>query len=268
MAKNTLRVQECVKDVTKTTEYIVTSVVSSLNASPTQIQRRCKAAWPQACYHYSSAIRVNTEWATLTCPPEAATTSREREKDSPAIRTWAKEHRGKGWKDPNCDRDEYPPMYLINESMVEWKKGGNSSKGQLVRFIDNKQNQNAGRELFNGICFKSPLVDLADRSFKDKVVLAPQHLTSTNVVHPHKTQTLAAITVGKWPEFTITAWDHAANPPVDDGLWDNSCWPQARVPKDPGFALLEVDPWNKATHKTKKHDWDYTKDYVPGVNGV
>jgi len=66
----------------------------------------------------------------------------------------------------------------------------------------------------------------------------------------------------------ITAWDHAANPPVDDGLWDNSCWPQARAPKDPGFALLEVDPWNKATHKTKKHDWDYTKDYVPGVNGV
>ncbi|KAK4251074.1 hypothetical protein C7999DRAFT_28391 [Corynascus novoguineensis] len=198
----------------------------------------------------------------------AATTSKEREKDSPAIRTWAKEHRGKGWKDSNCDRDEYPPMYLINESMDEWKKGGISSKGQLVRFIDNKENQNAGRELFKGICSKPPLVDLADRTFKDEVVLAPQHLTSTNVVHPHKTQTLAAITVDKWPEFTITAWDQAANPPVDDGLWDNSCWPQARAPNDPGFALLEVDPWNQATHKTQKHDWDYTKDYVPGVNGV
>ncbi len=44
-AKNTLRVEECVKDVTKTSEYVITSFVSAQQAQPTLIERECQKKW-------------------------------------------------------------------------------------------------------------------------------------------------------------------------------------------------------------------------------
>ena len=266
--KNILRVLECVRDKTNTTEYHVTSLISAPGAVATQVQHGCKAAWTQACYHYSSAIRVNPQWATLTCPPEAATTAKGRDKDSPALRTWNAEHSGAGWKMDDCDRDEFPAAYFLNDQMPEWTLGGQDARGQLVRYLPRRANQDAGREMFRRACFNGPVAALPDRVLRAKVAGAPGHLASTNIVHPHRTQTYAAVTIDRWPEFTITAWDHAAaaNPPADDGLWDNACWPQARTPNDPGFALLAIDPWNRA-HNPQGPDWDYSEPYVKGSNG-
>ncbi|EAQ89742.1 hypothetical protein CHGG_06361 [Chaetomium globosum CBS 148.51] len=263
--RNVLRILECVKDETKTTEYIITSIISAQNAVATQVQHQCKAAWKQACYHYSSAIRVNPQWAVLTCPPEAATTAKLRTVDSPALHKWENEHNGAGWKIKNCDRDEFPPAYFLNDQMPEWYLGGQDKRGQLVRYIPNRQNQDAGNGMFKRVCFNGPVKALSDRDFKDKVVRAPAHLTSVVVVNKVKTRTLAAVTVDEWPEFAITAWDHAANPPVDDGLSDNPCWPKAYAPTDPGFALLKIDPWYQAHPNALK--WKYDEDYVQGTNG-
>jgi hypothetical protein len=151
--------------------------------------------------------------------------------------------------------------------MHEWRQGGKQSDAQLIRLLPNKENQGAGG-MWKGACFREPLLDLSDRTFKDKVVLANVNNPRVLVQNADKTQTFAAITVDQWPEFTITAWDHAANPPNDDGLWDNRCWPQGRTPNDPGFALLqEADPWNKA-HWPNGPPWQYAAKYEAGKNGV
>ncbi len=81
-----------------------------------------------------------------------------------------------------------------------------------------------------------------------------------------------------WPEFTIATWAHFANPPKDDGLWDNGCWPKDLAVDDPGFALLAIDPWYQDNVRPfyKKDTngkvinapkWDYAKGYEKGKNG-
>jgi hypothetical protein len=228
-AKNTVRVMDCVRDKTRTIDYIVTSIFSAQGATPSQVSRRCAAAYGQACYHYSSAIRNNPKWATLTCPPEAAATSKIRVDDSPALGTWLAEHKGDGWKDKavQCDRDEFPPAYFLSNQVMEWTWVGEDGHAQLVRYLPSKENQDAGRQIWKSLCFKKPLLDLTDRVIRDKVLADPGALTSTNIAVVNqkttRTETYAAISVDKWPEFTITAWDRAANWPADDGLWDNPC---------------------------------------------
>ncbi|KAL1610146.1 hypothetical protein SLS60_001811 [Paraconiothyrium brasiliense] len=116
--KKTIRYQSCDKNnVKKTSELIVTSLTYAANARPTQNVKDCKAAWGQACYHCSSAIRVNPQWATITCPQEAATTAHRQH--AKATATWSSQHRGKGWQkamyrqEAKYDRDEYPPANLM-----------------------------------------------------------------------------------------------------------------------------------------------------------
>jgi hypothetical protein len=273
--KNMIRVLECVKDETRTTEYIVTSLISAQGATPSQVKRKCEAKYGHACYHYSSAIRVNNQWAALTCPPEAATSSKIRDKDSPAVKTWSAEHKGAGWKPDNCDRDEFPPAYFLNEHMVEWYAGGEASNGQLVRLLFNKQNQAAGNGMWRNLCFKEPLGALSDRVIRDRVAAA--RISSTTIDGRTKTQTYAAITIDQWPEMTITAWHQDGKQVYDDGLWDNSCWPRAKTPQDPGFALLNVDPWNVANNPRRDQSWpqnkgqppyEYDAEYQAGQNGV
>ncbi|KAK4119810.1 hypothetical protein N657DRAFT_706293 [Parathielavia appendiculata] len=142
-----IRVLECVRDETRTTEYIVTSLISVQGATPSQVKRKREAKYGQACYHYSSAIRVNNQWAALTCPPEAATSSTIREKDSPAY----------------CLS---PPV------IVEWYSGGEASNAQPVRLLSNKQNQAAGNGMWWNLCFREPLAALPDRVIRDRVAAA------------------------------------------------------------------------------------------------
>jgi hypothetical protein len=69
------------------------------------------------------------------------------------------------------------------------------------------------------------------------------------------------------PEFTIDTWGHT--PIKEDGLFENDCWPEAKTPKDPGFALLSYDSW--FTSNNRKPLFDYTKKYDPKAkppNGV
>ena len=190
------------------------------------------------------------------------------------MNTWSKEHKGNGWTDkghraaPDCDRDEYPPAYYLNDMHPAWIYGGQDTRGQVIRYLPADENRNAGRVLFKRTCFDPPVKALSDRALVDKVQLAPAANRDRIIVNPDKTQTLAVVTVDLRPEFTITAWAHAANPPANDGLWDNKCWPKAIAPNDPGFALLEVDPWYNGRFTPDRVPYNYDKEYVPGKNGV
>ncbi|ERT01646.1 hypothetical protein HMPREF1624_02898 [Sporothrix schenckii ATCC 58251] len=255
--KNTLRKLSCVNNVVKTQEMIVTSLVYAPAATSSVVARKCEAAWTQACYHYSSVIRENPQYATLTCPQEAASTKHRQ--DAEATKVWSDQHKGKGWLDPQhrqwpkCDRDEYPPAYLLNDADPAFVNSGHNRNGQLVRFVPGKQNQRAGG-MWKGVCFNGPVKELSDREFQDRVARSPH----TNVIHDtNLVQTEAAITVDQRPEFTINSWGPPSSP--DDGLGSNPCWPSAIAPLDPGFALLTYDKY----YDTHPMPYNYLAAYVP-----
>jgi hypothetical protein len=268
-AKNILRIMECSRDVTVTAEMTITSIFYAANAKPTQVQKQCKAAHTQACHHYSSVLRAHPEWRTLTCVPEGGKPSKIRE-DGKATKEWSAQHTGKGWLDDShrawkqCDRDEYPPAYFLNDQSPAMVHGGTDDpRGQLVRYLPGRQNQDAGR-MWKGACFIPPVKDLSDRDFIDKVAAARGKNKNVVVHGTTSSVTVAAITVDYLPEFTITGWDHAANPLPNDGLNDNPCWPSTIAPQDPGFALLTFDPY----YNKKKPPYTYTEAYDPPKNGA
>lgn len=264
-AKNTLRKQSCVADKTVKEEMIITSLVYAANAVATQVQTHCDKAWSQACFHYSSAIRVNPQWATLTCPPSAATTAHRQ--NGRATASWSNQHRGAGWLDSqnrqrqDCERDEYPPAYLLDASDPAIVFGGQSPSGQLVRYLPAAENGKAG-QMWKGACFQPPLADLSDKDFENAVNRASKG-NKQIIQKVGLAQTLAAIPVTLRPEFVISSWGQTGNAPVDDGLPDNPCWPKAIAAQDPAFVLLNFDP----RYGGRPPPYDDTKPYKKGSNG-
>ncbi|KAK0648397.1 hypothetical protein B0T16DRAFT_370797 [Cercophora newfieldiana] len=227
---------------------------SSTN-KPTNVNGHCKAANIQACMHYSSVIAEHPAWSSLVCPQEAATKSRDREHD-PYVRreliattVWSDQH-DDGWEDASlraekrCQRDEYPPYYLLNRQDSAWIGSGdaNDPNGQLMRWLPGKQNGNAAK-MWGGQCFLPIVKKLSDKDYRSKVLNARnQH---TNKLGPLHEEIYAEVTVDERPVFTVTKWEHDKAPLPNDGLDDNPCWPKGRIPSDPGFVLLSYDPWNK-----------------------
>jgi hypothetical protein len=271
-AKNVVRILECSRDKTITAEMTITSIYYAANAKPTQVAKQCKAANTQACHHYSSVLRAHADWRTLTCVPEAGKPSKFRAPgdEGQATKAWSDQHNGTGWLDPahrawaRCDRDEYPPAYFLNDSHPAWiHGGGDHPDGQLVRYVPGRQNQDAGR-MWKGACFIPVVKDLSNREFIDRVASAKGANKKVIPEASTKTVTVAAITVDYLPEFTITGWDHAANPLPNDGLNDNPCWPSRIAPQDPGFALLTFDPY----YNQQPPPYTYTSNYDPPRNGA
>lgn len=272
--KNTVQFQSCVQDKTMTDNLIITSAHYHVNAKPTDVVKVCSEKHTQACYHYSSAIRVSPQWATITCPPEAAKPNwRQHGK---ATSTWSIQHDGTGWKDiahreeAQCDRDEYPPAYLMNEQDDAYKWGGMpQGNGQLIRFLPYKQNRDAGK-LWQGVCFEGPIRAMSDMDLVHRVRNAPAKLQDV-ITDGYETTTYAEVTVTQRPQWQME-FEHTRNPLPNDGLDDNPCWPSKIAPKDPGFALLTFDPYytslyGKDQAKTK-HPYTYDAPYNPPANGV
>lgn len=270
---------ECNQGQITTHQYVITSIAYAANAPRLQMKATCSAKWTQACYHYSSVIRENPGFATLVCPPEAATVSNDRAKNPPsATKTWAAEHTGgskKGgvseWKNQQyrspgstCDMDEYPPAYLLTPRDQAFTLAGLHRDGQMVRWLPSRQNQGAG-SMWRGVCFHGPLKELSAQQIVDLANDNSKNFgRQQNIVKPTSTEYTVGITVAHQPEFTIAQWDHIGTLVTqDDGLSQNPCWPQAIAPEDPGFTLLSVDRY----YDTRPLPYDYNKDYIPGVNG-
>lgn len=264
-AKNTIRKQSCVADKTKKSEMIITSIAYVANAAPTKVTKSCDKAWSQACFHYSSVIKANPQWAVLTCPTEAGTTKHRLNAKATAV--WSNQHNGDGWLNPKnrqhaaCDRDEYPPAYLLGETDPAYINSGLNSRGQLVRFIPADQNRKAG-QMWKGACFNGQVKALSDRDFSNKVGAAPKSKKQV-VKKAGLEQTLAAVTVDSRPEFSISSWGQSGSPPREDGLRDNPCWPKGIAAADPAFALMTFDP----KYAGMAPPYDYKKKYVKGTNG-
>ncbi|KAI0104658.1 hypothetical protein GGR51DRAFT_572584 [Nemania sp. FL0031] len=294
IASNTIRTESCGGNgKTTTTDYIITSLKYAANATPLPVVTTCPRAAEQACYHYSSVLRDHPTWSTLTCPQEAATTARDDRKllKARATAVWKNEHSSgtkrkvtdpQNWTNKkyypdledgqNCQRDEYPPIYLLNRQSPAYIHSGDDSStgGQLVRYIPSSDNKAAG-DLWKSVCFRPPL-----RKFKTPAALfdrIQKHGAIVNVVSPNPDKVIKHVTldVDDRPEFSFGAWDHDPNPdPNDpDGLYKNPCWPKKITgPDDPGFALLSYDPWYKDANPPRKPAWKYNKPYDPPNNGI
>jgi hypothetical protein len=266
-AKNTLREQSCVADKMVKEELVITSLTYAANAVPTKVQKHCDQSLSQACFHYSSAIRVNPHWETLTCPPDAAITMRKLQ-NGKATAVWQRHHHSDWWgkpytmrAEPKCDVDEYPPAYILGPNDEAYVFGSVDARGQLVRYLPRIENQKAG-QLFKQICFSPTVRAMSDRVFRDKVALAPA--SNKQVINKAGLeQMLVGVTVDERLEFSWDSWGQAANPPKDDGLEANRCWCSGIAAKDPGFAILTYDPW----YQGKPRPYDYKKQYFNGVNG-
>ncbi|KAL6712340.1 hypothetical protein ACN47E_000217 [Coniothyrium glycines] len=245
-AKNTLRSQSCVADKTQKRDMVVTSLRYKTNPTPLPVIKHCDAAHTQACYHYSSVIRNNrAAWETITCPPEAAATSWEMPRRAPAA--WSRQHDGANWQNEAyrqeefCDRDEYPPLYLLGPNSPAYVNAGQNTNGQMIRWVPWKQNQDAGKK-WRSSCFM-PALDspqLSDAEFNRKFNAATRQTRNKRGI----TQELALIEVDHRPEFSFGSYGHGnAGNTNDDGLWENPCWPNMLAPNDPGMVLFTYDQW-------------------------
>ncbi|KFY08962.1 hypothetical protein V492_05773 [Pseudogymnoascus sp. VKM F-4246] len=259
-AKNTYRVQSCVSDKTTRNEYVITSALYQSTPTMVTVGKECSKANSQACFHYSSVISNNPTWATLTCPQEAAVTGWRL--PGGAVRRWESEHKGKGWKDLTCQIDEYPGAYFMAKGDPTYENSGNNVDGQLVRYVPATENGSGGR-MWKGACFVPLVKRVSDTDIQRLVKNAPSS-DRLEVKLDGRTTTFAAVTVPHRAQFTITAWGQSGNPPQDDGLWVNRCWPAAKAAGDPGFALLDYDQYNDGTTRI---GYKYYEAYEKGKNG-
>ena len=164
-------------------------------------------------------------------------------------------------------------------------KGGEASDAQLIRWLKgtitssfprNTTNPGQGRwngqaaEMWGGVCFIPSMNDWVEKDFTDAVAkdlakvqqVTVQSTGKQNSITKTITEIQFSATAEKIPEFTITKWP---TPPAgsDKGLKVNDCWPKQIAAQDPGFVLLNIDPYNA----NKAPQWDYKAAYKQGTNG-
>jgi hypothetical protein len=114
--------------------------------------------------------------------------------------------------------------------------------------------------MWAGICFSEPLKQITDKEFLDTAKAAVNMKSNQQA---NKVTTFVTATVAYLPQFTIDDWGHSSSAPTNDGLSDNPCWPSGIAAKDPGFVLLQVDPY----YGGSPPPYTYAKEYQSGSNG-
>lgn len=262
-ALNTLRVQSCSADKTVASDLVITELPYVAAPTPLPVTKTCSRQYAQACMHYSSAIDVNPEWETLTCPHA----SHKWRKDGAATNVWQAQHTGAAWLDPPnrlepaCDRDEYPPAYLQGDNSPSLIHSGKNTKGQLVRYLPRKQNQAAGKE-WKSMCFRPALEQMSNADFTKnfKRSVGPPTFDQQQV---RDVTSYDGSAEGTHRAELSWVWEHDRNPGGDHGLSINPCWPRNLAALDPGFTLLTFDPY----YQGAAPPYDYKRAHVQGANG-
>lgn len=135
----------------------------------------------------------------------------------------------------DCERDEYPAIAFWQDQDIH---------SQYVRMVPRTQNGPAGRSLFGlNVCHYDgngiPPASTRNAQY-DRLVHGPDR--DTEVSTADVTLTLATV---------LIRFDAYPNQP-DFGLTANPCWPSTLV-DDPGFALLNSDPWYSAQSNAQRH---------------
>lgn len=204
-----------------------------------------------------------------------------RGRKDPATKLWGVEHSGKGWKQTSttylvnngkvtrtanqlgnmCARDEYPPVYLLGPRDPVLLNGGHDPKAQLVRYLPMVQNSGAGN-MWAGACFNGILNQVDNQKLMRQIQLS-RHKRSMPIKNDYA-KVNVGINMDRTPVFSIAKWEHKSL--TSDGIWDNTmCWPKAKAPQDPGWALLDIDPWN---NNGRVRPYNFKNKYVAGQNGV
>ncbi|KAL6351717.1 hypothetical protein LRP88_15008 [Fusarium phalaenopsidis] len=268
--KNILQLQSCDSNDDRVTEqYFFTTMTYHPNAAIHEVKPICSSKWRQACYHYSSAIRENSQWSTLTCPQAAATNSRPHP-NAEATGAWKSEHH-KSWQDEkyrkntDCHKDEFPPAYFLEPDDPEWKEGGITKKGQRIRYMLGTDNTGAA-SMWRNLCWGPALKELSEtlKDYQDMCEASTKLVTIPLPQGKGSRYTIEPV-INIRPAMVLEKYGHVSAPAKDDGLWENDCWPSAIAKTDPGFALLAIDDWYDKNPNAKK--WDYKEPYDPPTNG-
>ncbi|WAO90147.1 Hypothetical protein NCS54_00756000 [Fusarium falciforme] len=223
-------------------------------------------------YYFNTMAYHSTATEHLVTKTSAATASPDRE-GAKATNVWSKEH-DKSWEEEKyreqdkCDRDEWPPAYFLELDGPEMLEGGQTKKGQRVRFLPSEDNRKAGN-VWRGVCFHSALEELKDDLLEyQRMCQAAPILSTGQLPQGSGVRHVIEPVINIRPVFTFSEYQHSAagNTPLrDDGLWENKCWPSGIAKTDPGWALLSIDEWHDKNPNAKK--WDYKKPYDPPTNG-
>jgi hypothetical protein len=145
---NTLMSQSCVAagggtSTTMKEVKVVASVV--FGPTPTIVELTCKKEWGQACYALCSAVAHNNQWAAIPCVNGK---SKQDEDSRPGPAEYYRQHVS-SWRDatnrkePECDVDEFPPLYLLDKNSVETTNVGKKG-GQVMRYMPHGVNRASG----------------------------------------------------------------------------------------------------------------------------
>ena len=230
--------------------------------------------YEHACAHYFSAMEFGGMDKQLECSDHHKRDHQENNRnDLTAVKDWKKQHnQGHGWgaytadsyeflakgqkvpnedADPRCQADEWPPAYFRDEN----------HKAQLIRWIPGSQNSGAAKA-WTGFCDREDggrgngaqneegEVDETKKHLfkfgnKDKQESKKVGQGTTTLYHTYTASFTRAVF-----SMDFGAWKEKPSESNDFLLKKNPCWPEAIVPDDPGFCLLNSDPYN-VKHKPK-----------------
>lgn len=240
--------------------FPVTSAKQPIRTVHPGTTRGCNGAvWPQVCQHYSSVIEREQPligpgefgYNPLTCPTDVGGNARGGGVGEQVTADWAAQHNDAWWHgymqapNLNCQRDEYPPIaFWYNEKYDD----------AYVRLLPGAQNRAAGAALFNRqFCHYDgrgkPPSETNNVQF-DRLIHGPDR--DTRLYTADVTSTLAALHI---------RFDAYPNQP-DFGLTANPCWPRTLI-NDPGFALLNSDPWYYAPANAQRHQTALASYRIP-----
>lgn len=260
---NTLMSQSCVAagggtSTTMKEVKVVTSVV--FGPTPTIVELTCKKEWGQACYAISSAVAHNNQWAAIPCVNGK---SKQDEDSRPGLAEYYRQHVG-SWRDatnrkePECDVDEFPPRYLLDDNSVEMTNVGKKG-GQVMRYMPHGVNRASGSAMWPGSCIRPMLEDYNVAEFTRRWNAGSNKTPKGGINTNHLEGT---INVDFKPSISVK---HEVNAPPDYGLPDNPCWPSNIAVGDPGFDLYTNDDWYSRNQRSPR--WQYNQPYVKGSNG-
>ncbi|KAF2120533.1 hypothetical protein BDV96DRAFT_594984 [Lophiotrema nucula] len=247
------------------------TVITKSNAKEVIIKSTCTAAeWPQACYHYYSAIQ-NYNFV----PGKFTYSDDNNGNPQKGPDAWKKEHKDVSWQafrgktdSQNdglviCQADEYSPAYFLPKRGIQDIK---NNKGQLIRWIPAHDNQGAA-SIWNSFCLKKKDGGAGNGQFKDGL---PNKDLLKFTGQAHVNRKGQRVTTESWEvHFTRAAfsmdfdWKGALVPNQGNnwGLKENLCWPLDIVPEDPGYVLLTDDTWY-STAESKDFINDLKASYV------
>ncbi|KAK8038483.1 hypothetical protein PG993_006894 [Apiospora rasikravindrae] len=243
----------------------------------------CPRKFAQACYHYSSVMRIHAATKSMTEFACAETRSGYRDyKDlkADALAQWgstaivkrAAKHQhywpwAQGWipragedrDQGECQRDEWPPAYF-------WPGDVYAKRNNMESAAQPQGTQWGAGAIFNRFCWTHDAMRTrnSQETFENRnnveTVGRPDVKAAKKGANGIMTITTVVSVNTRHAIFKFEDWD---NLPVDNvwyGLRDNPCWPSDLAKDDPGWALLTNDEFYETQHQNLKQFRElYTK---------